>query len=65
MSETDKLCRESCQHAYWQQDPVLGGGHGQYNCPWKFGVTFAFAVRDGRRLCKHYTERKVGTWYSK
>lgn len=54
---SEKRCRESCQHAYWQPDPVFGGG--QYNCPWRFGVTFARAEVEGKRLCPHFTERKL------
>jgi hypothetical protein len=49
-------CPDACALAKWHGDPVFGGG--QYNCPHRFGVTYAAAIVDGRINCEHFKQKR-------
>jgi hypothetical protein len=50
-------CPGACSLATWHDDGVFPG-LGQHNCPYRYGVTHAAAVMDGKVMCKHFKPKR-------
>ena len=59
--DSHRNCPEVCARAWWTEDKAFAhvGLGGQWNCPYRYGVTYASAMVDGQRNCEHLKLKEV------